>query len=310
MVAPYARLCSRLSMRHLRLLAALSHQGSLRRAAAELSLTQPAATKILHELEELVGQPMFLRHARGLRANIVGEAAMRFARLVFTDLQALHAEVEVLEHAGIGHVRLGSMASQTTGIVARVLARLKAEVPGINISVVEETSDRLVELIRRDEIDLAVARLPDRWTEGDFTFASFGEERISVAVRAGHRLLAAKGVGLDALVAQSWIVQPEPAPLRQIYEQLFREANLPLPASMIETASTLLTVSLLDASDMLALLPDSLIDFYAGLGLLAALDLPLAARLRPYGLIRRRNRPPTPAMHRVAEAFVHMDRVG
>ena len=97
MINSLAHIKSRLHMRHLRLLSALSEEGSVRRTAEKLAITQPAATKILQEIEELLGQKMFVRTTNGLQPNGLGEAAIRYARLVFADLDSFHEEILAIE---------------------------------------------------------------------------------------------------------------------------------------------------------------------------------------------------------------------
>ena len=222
-----------------------------------MNLTQPAATKTLAELEELIGDRLFVRTARGLVATVLGEAATRYARLVFKDLEALDEELEALRAGGVGTVRIGAMNSQNGTLLPRAIAILKRDHPHIDPIVVEETSDRLLEALEEDELDLVVARIPQSWPTDRLDFRTFGEEYITVVARAGHPLADGRPVRHEALVDATWIIQLNRAPLRGIWEQIFREARLPLPRNVVETSSTLLTVSLIERTDMLALLPQS-----------------------------------------------------
>ncbi|WP_228259456.1 LysR family transcriptional regulator [Siculibacillus lacustris] len=287
-------------MRYLKLLFVLSEQKSLRKASEVLSLTQPAATKTLHELEDLIGERLFVRTAQGLIPTALGEAAIRYARLVFKDLDALGEELGALRAGGIGNVRIGSMASQTGLLLPRAIAALKRDFPRINISVVEETSDHLLRALEDDDLDLVVARIPQGWPSDNLDFDTFGEEIITVVARRGHPADGERRLALADLADQTWIAQLHPAPLREIWDQIFREERLALPRSVVETSSTILTVSLIEQSDMVALLPLSVARNFGRLGLVTTLPLTISAKLRPFGLIRRRNRIPTPAMETVA----------
>lgn len=264
-----------------------------------MNLTQPAATKTLAELEELIGDRLFVRTARGLVATVLGEAATRYARLVFKDLEALDEELEALRAGGVGTVRIGAMNSQNGTLLPRAIAILKRDHPHIDPIVVEETSDRLLEALEEDELDLVVARIPQSWPTDRLDFRTFGEEYITVVARAGHPLADGRPVRHEALVDATWIIQLNRAPLRGIWEQIFREARLPLPRNVVETSSTLLTVSLIERTDMLALLPQSVARGFARFGLVT-LPLRIDATLRPFGLIRRRNRISAPAIETVA----------
>jgi len=281
-------------MRHIRLLIALSQKKSLKLAAKSVNLTQPAVTKTLQSLEDTFGEQLFIRTSRGLVPNMLGEAAIQYANTVFADLQALHTDLKILKGGGMGNIRIGCMPSQANSFLARVISRLKQEAPRINIAVIEDTSDNLLKQLENDQIDLTIARIPQGWPQENLVFEELGDEKIELAVRADHPMKNVPEVSFRDLLDFTWIVQPEPAPLRAIYNQCFREAQLPLPRSNVETASTLLTASLLQSSDTITLLPNSLILFYAQLGLMSRLAITIRARLSLFGLIYRQDRIATP----------------
>lgn len=301
MINPLAQFRSRLRMRHLQLLFVLSEEGSLRKTAQTMALTQPAVTKALHELENLVGEPLFTRTPQGLLPNKLGEAAIRYAQLVFADLSGLHEELTALQSGNLGTLRIGAMGSLVGGLLPRTLAQLTRRHPKLNVTVVIDTSDVLLQALSVDQLDLVVARVAHGWPTEELHFEAFDEELIQVVARTGHPQQGRAEVSLETLAGYPWVVQSQPAPLREIYQQIFRESQVPAPVSQLETASTMLTVSLLQQTDMLALMPLSLVEYYRGLGVLAPLPVTVAARLMPFGLISRKGRVPTAAME-VAKA--------
>ena len=135
MINSLAHIKSRLHMRHLRLLSALSEEGSLRRTAEKLAITQPGATKILQEIEELLGQKMFVRTTNGLQPNGLGEAAIRYARLVFADLDSFHEEILAIESGHRGRVRIGAISALAGSQLPQAIAQIKADYPMLNLSV-------------------------------------------------------------------------------------------------------------------------------------------------------------------------------
>ncbi|MBW3506996.1 MULTISPECIES: LysR family transcriptional regulator [unclassified Pseudomonas] len=296
MIKPLEQFRSRLRMRHLQLLFVLSEEGSLRKTANIMALTQPAVTKALHELESLVGEALFIRTHKGLVANTLGEAAIRYAQLVFADMSGLHEEMTALQSGNLGTLRIGSMGSLVGGLLPRTLAQLTQRHPKLNITVVIDTSDVLLQALSLDQLDLVIARITDGWPTEDLNFEAFDEEVIQIVARTGHPQQHNSDVTLETLARYPWIVQSQPAPLREIYQQIFRQSQVQAPASPLETASTMLTVSLLQQTDMLALMPLSLVEYYSELGVLAPLPITVAARLMPFGLISRKGRVPTAAM--------------
>lgn len=304
MIAPASTIRKRLRLRHLQLMMALSETESLRSAADELAMTQPAATKALKELEDTIGASLFVRHARGMEPTIYGEAVMRYARVVFEDLDELRDELAAIEAGDIGKVRIGAVMAPAPDLLTKVIVELKEAHPRLQISVQIDTSDVLVQALQQDQLDIVVGRIPYGFSALDLTFETLSEEALAIVARPDHPSvgIAAKPKLAD-LAKYPWIVQPHPSPMRQIIDQTFRESRVAPPVSTVETSSILTTLSLLRDSDMLAVLPSSVADYYAALDTIASLPTPLRGRLAPYGLILRKNRRIRPATQLVIEAI-------
>ncbi len=129
MIASASTIRKRLRLRHLQLIQALSETRSLRSAADQLAMTQPAATKALKELEDTVGVALFVRHARGMEPTVYGEAAMCYARVMFEDLDALREKLPAIEAGDIGKVRIGAVMAPAPDLLTRVIVELKEAHP-------------------------------------------------------------------------------------------------------------------------------------------------------------------------------------
>ncbi|MDR5780946.1 LysR family transcriptional regulator [Caballeronia sp. LZ065] len=303
MIALSSAIRKRLRLRHLQLMLALSATGSLRRAADELAMTQPAATKALRELEDAVGAQLFVRHARGMNATVYGEAVMRYARVVFEDLDELREELAAIEAGDVGKVRIGAVMAPAPELLTRAIVSLKEAHPRLQITIQIDTSDVLIQALQQDQLDVMIGRIPDGVPALDLSFEILSEEALSLVVRPDHPARKAARPKLASLAAYPWIVQPHPSPMRQIIDQTFRESRVGMPVSMVETSSILTTLSLLRDADMLAVLPSSVALYYEALGLLAPLSTPLRGRLAPYGLILRKNRRVRPATQLAIDAI-------
>ncbi|MCC8396197.1 LysR family transcriptional regulator [Paraburkholderia sp. MMS20-SJTR3] len=304
MIPPASAIRKRLRLRHLQLMVALSEMESLRRAADELAMTQPAATKALQELEDTLGVSLFVRHARGMEPTIFGEAVMRYARVVFEDLDELREELAGIEAGDIGKVRIGAVMAPSPELLTQTIVRLKQAHPRLQMTVTIDTSDVLVQSLQQDQLDIVIGRIPDSFPAFDLSFETLAEEALSIVVRPDHPAAQASSrPKLAELARYPWIIQPHPSPMRQVIDQTFRESRVAPPVSTVETSSILTTLSLLRDSDMLAVLPSSVAHYYVALDAIASLATPLRGRLAPYGLILRRNRRVTPAMQLVIDSI-------
>jgi DNA-binding transcriptional LysR family regulator len=304
MISALSTMRHRLRMRHLHLIQALSACSSLRQAAEELAMTQPAATKALQEMEDILGVALFVRHSRGMEATIYGEAVTRYAKLVFADMEALHDELVGIDAGDMGKVRVGAVMAPAPDLLTRAIVALKASHPRLHITVQIDTSDVLVQALQQDQLDMYLGRVPDDMQARDFTFERIGEEHLSIVVGTHHPVVVdATPQAMSSLTGFSWIIQPHPSPMRQIIDQTFRETRVAPPVSTIETSSILTTLSLLRDSDMVAVLPTSVARYYADLKMIAIVPAVLVGTLAPYGLVMRSNRRITPACQRLIETI-------
>ncbi len=293
----------RLRMRHLRLLVSLAEQGSLRRAADDMALTQPAVTKSLQELEDLVGVILFTRHVKGIIPTVFGEAAIRYARGVLADMNGLRDELSAIKDGGVGKVQIGAIMAPTMQFLGKVIADLKKKHSGLHISVQVDTSDVLVQELLLNRLDLVVGRIPDEYSDKGLSFDVLGEEGLSIVVRPGHPALAGNLETFEGLMHYPWVIQSRASPMRQIIDQTFREERVKPPTNVVETSSQVLMLSLMHEADMIAVFSAPVARYYEGLGVATVLPLPLYGRLVPYGMILRKNRDLLPATQLVVSAI-------
>jgi DNA-binding transcriptional LysR family regulator len=291
----------RLRTRQLLLLEALGRERNLGRAAAGLGMSQPAATKLLQQAEEAIGQRLFTRLARGMEPTPAGEVLVRYARQALVDFGFAREQMAALRSGLRGRLRLGTVPGALPQLLAPALAEFKRQHPRVAVSVLVETSDVMIALLERGEVDLVLGRPTERHSDEELEILPLlAEEQVAV-VRTGHPLLQQERPTLEDLVRWPWILQPPGSPQRSRFESALREAGLHARLDITETASTVATTVLLEASDMAAIMPASLAAHYARLGLLQVVPLQLPLRVPSIHLITRRHRELSPA----AQGFAH-----
>ena len=291
---PDPALLMRLRTRQLLLVAQLGASAHLGRAAAALGISQPAATKLLQQAEDALGQPLFSRVARGMQATPAGEVMIRFAQQLLTDFGSVRQEMQALRSGLRGVLRVGSVPGALPELLAPALAEWQRGSPRVAVSVQVDTSDRMLAQLARGEVDLVLGRLSEGFHDDDFDSRELLAEPQVVVLRSGHPLLQAPPPTLHELARQPWILQPPGSPQRSRFEALLREAGVHTRLDITETASTVATTALLEVSDRLAVMPASLARHYARLGVLAVLPVPLALGVPSVHLITRRGRSLSP----------------
>jgi DNA-binding transcriptional LysR family regulator len=287
-------LLMRFKTRQLVLLAQLGTERNLGRAAASMSISQPAATKLLQQLEDLLGLSLFKRLARGMEPTAAGEVLVRYAAQVLSDFRFVREEVRALRSGLHGTLRVGSVPGAVPGLLAPALVAYKQRHPRVAVSVVVDTSDVMLAQLARGEVDLVLGRLAEGTHEDEFASLPLLGEAQVVVVRAGHPLLG-RPLTLRELVQWPWILQPPGSPQRSRFEAALREAGIHARLNITQTASTIVTTALLEVSDMAAVMPASLAGHYARLGVLKVLPIELPLKVPPIHLVTRRNRAPSPA---------------
>lgn len=298
---------SRLRLRQLRLMMALEELGSLRRAAEDIGMTQPAATKMLHEAESLMGVELFERLPRGMRATPFGETLIYYAKMIFAELSGMREELVSLESGNLGRVTVGAIPALASGLLTRTIATLKQSHPRLSMSIQVDTSDVLVQALQQDQLDVVLGRIPSGARTDDLLFDSLGEEDLCVITGAQNPLAQAKTLDWSSLQEMTWVLQQHPSPMRTIVNQAFHNVRLDLPSSIVETTSIMTLLSLLQQTDMIGITPRSVIEDYPGRHLLAVLPVQIEPKLPPYGLITRRHRVHSSAMQAFM-ATVHIEQ--
>lgn len=279
---------SHLKTRQLVLLVELGRHGSILHAAQAAHLTQPAASKLLADLEHALGVKLFERLPRGVAPTWYGQVMIRRAGAALAELDAGHQEVMELLSGLSGRVAVGAVLTPSTTLLPAAVVALKARQPRVHVVITVDTSKPMIQQLRSGELDLVIGRVLDSESAAQLSFEPLTDEPHSVIVRADHPLAGRRDLNLQALARQSWILPPSGSILRDRLTALFLTAGLDQPQQAVETLSLPVVTSLLVQSDMLVALPQELVRAYLDAGLLAVLDIDLGLRMDAYGIVTRR----------------------
>ncbi len=284
------QLLNRLRMRQVALMLAVGEHGTLRKASAELGMTQPAATKMIQELESALGQRLFERVGRGQKLTLAGTSVLHYFRGMRGAVESMTRELAELQLGSSGRVSVGSIMAPSPTLLTHAIIALKKAYPLLSVDVTLDTSDRLFELLRDGVLDVAIGRVRDgHWA--DYVFTPLENEELAVVVGVKHPLGQKKSVKFASLLAYPWILQPTGSPMREVLEQEFRMQQAPTPRGLIETASILTTTNLIAETDMVGVVPQSIAKTYARHGLLKILPCYIQHKMESFGSITLKDRP-------------------
>jgi len=287
---------SRLHAKQLRLLIAIEETGSLLGAADKVGLTQPGASKALRELEQTFQVELFARTNRGLIPNEAGKCVVRFARLVQADINNLRFELDAIASGAGGRLAIGTIMGAVP-LLTDAISDLMQQQPRMSVEVVEDTSETLLGLVERGRLDAAICRSTVSRNPELYESLFIKDETLSVIANVRHPAAKAKSVQLNELQDSRWVVYRAHMPMRQLLEREFHEAQLSFPLHLVETTSTLTTLSLLSRnSDLVALVSDDVGSYFCRHDLVSVLPLQLKSRSEPYELVLRKGAARSPTL--------------
>lgn len=289
MITSIDAILRRLRGSHIALLIALDDHGSLRRAAQQVSLSQPATTKSLREIESMFGAELFARSPRGIVANELGRCVIRHARTLRSDVGALRDELAAIMRGSGGTLAVGAVMGSVTHWLTPTLRALREVQPDVSVEVWEDNSARLLSMLDQRLLDLVLGRPSVSVHPEAYDFVPLEEDKVCFIVDGAHPLAQDPDVTLRDIAANPWIVPQAHLPMRSLLEQLFEDADLTFPAYAIETSSTFATLSLLRAGDgTIGMIPLQVARYFADCGLIGILPIEITRTGAPYGIATRR----------------------
>ena len=276
-----------LKTRQMALLMVVDGTRNLHQAALATHMSQPAASKMLKDMEELFGVALFERLPRGMRPTVYGETLIRHVRMALDNLAQGQSAMATLQAGLSGQVNMGVILTPSMTLVPQGIAATKAEAPHLSIGVEVGTSDVLVDGLKRGRLDFLIARIPAQEDDLNLIYEDLSEETECAVVRPGHPLLEHPALTLQELCNSVWILSPRGSILRHQFDMLFRRNGLAAPINVIETTAMSVIKALLQQTDFLHLMPLEVARYYATSGELSILPIELPCNMDSYGLIMR-----------------------
>lgn len=161
-----------INLEYFRLFCSVAYHKSISRAADELHLSQPTVTKELHRLEDQVGFPLFVRHARGVRLTQEGDYLYRRLSPVMRELTKTEAETEDMRNMKGGTIRVTYNSTVTETVLAEFVEDFQKNYPGIRVISCTNPRSMTCTLLNTGTVNVAFASRPRDFAvaeQSDFT---------------------------------------------------------------------------------------------------------------------------------------------
>jgi DNA-binding transcriptional LysR family regulator len=214
-----------MEVRQLRYLVAVADERHFTRAAAREHIAQPALSQQIRRLEEQVGLPLVERTTRSVALTEAGELLVARARRILNELDAAQAELEALNGVQIGHVTVGVLHTMGPVDVSLALALFRERHPGVELTVREQSSEELAEMLRVDEIDLAFLSVTERVESHGLGLHQLLSEELVLLMSPTHPLAGRRRVRMAELAGEEFVSYREGSRLRELLESAGRSAG-------------------------------------------------------------------------------------
>ena len=281
----------RIKFRHIQCFVEICREGSFKAAAAKLYLTQPAISKTLKELEEIIGRSLLTRSRGGVELTSDGAVFLHFAQMSIASLQQ-----------GIDGMA-GGLARQTLsiGVLPSVAARLIPDVtrrfgnaaPDVVLRISDGPHGYLVDRLKLGELDLVIGRMGAHAQMKGVSFTMLYRERVSFITRPGHPLL-------DRPILEDILLWPVVYPsqgsaIRSIVDRFFVEHGIGEVPRRLETVSGAFGRVFVQGSDAVWIVSEGVVANEIANGLLACVPFNTDTTLGPIGIMQREDAEDSPA---------------
>ncbi|WP_448317182.1 LysR family transcriptional regulator [Streptomyces sp. CO7] len=288
-----------MELRQLEYFVAVAEERNFTRAAERVHISQSGVSAQVRQLERELGAELFDRSARAATLTVAGKAALEHARAALAAAEAVRRSVDEVTGLLRGRISVGMVVGCTVLPLFEALAAFHAAHPGVELSLTEDNSDRLVEAVRGGALDLALvgtAAPPEG--VGSVTVVS---EPLVAAVAPGHPLAGRERAALREVCAHPLVCMPTGTGLRTVLDQACAAQGL-RPGIALEASAAGAVADLAARGLGVAILSESMVAGHADrLTAVALSDVAAPALL---ALVWRDGVPAVPALlRRLRQAF-------
>ena len=285
---------ARMKIRHLQCFMEVARLGHVGRAADKLAVTQPAVSKTLRELEELLNVRLFTRGPKGLALTPMGEVFQHHAA---TGVVALQQAIDSVARGALREdtkIRIGALPTVAVRLMPHAVQELTAQRRDAAVHLVTGPNRILLERLKSGELDVVVGRLADPDQMIGLAFEQLYLERMAVVVRPGHPLLAEKPFDVRRIASFTVLMPSREDITRPIADRLLIANRIGAVERRIETVSSDFSRAYLKQTDAVWIISYGVAALDILAGNLVELPIDVSATLGPVGMTIRADDRPSP----------------
>jgi|CoawatStandDraft_6_1074263.scaffolds.fasta_scaffold01136_1 DNA-binding transcriptional LysR family regulator len=294
-------LIRRLKVNQLRLINSIYKSGQLNLAANSLSISQPAASRILSEIEQVIDVRLFNRSPKGMTPTLIGKMVCERAHSFIMDIDDMSREITEFKQGLGGRVTLGAVTGAAVTAIIPAITNLKSIVPHAEVCVSIDSSPTLLEALHAGKHDFVLARISSDVNTQELDILPAGNERVGLIVNKKHPLAGVKNIEVHDFYGYEWVLPRTGSPMRAAIDQaIFYHNVIPRP-NIIEATSLLISMPIILNSTVISAVSTEVADLLTGGQLgdnIVVLNFKEPIMLPPYYLLKLKSRRLSPIAKR------------
>lgn len=217
----------------------VADMGNITKASEVLNISQPAVTKHIKNLEEQLGNPLFIRTKKGVVLNEYGEKIylnVKNALNIFNDIEK---EMNVYKDQNIGTIKIGISTTLAKKIVLKHFESFNKKYPNIKIIIDTDPTKELIKKLKLGKIDIIISKFPSV-TDMDLEYNLLGKTKYIFAVGEKYKDLKNKELFLNELKDYPFLVQSAPSNSNKSFNDYLIKNNVKIDPAMNIASSNLL----------------------------------------------------------------------
>ena len=285
----------RIKLRDLQIMLSVAQFGSMAKAAAHLSTTQPTVSQAIADLEDAVGARLFDRSTQGVVPTVCGEILLKRGTEAFDALKQGMRDIEFHATSGAGDVWVGCREVQLIGFLPAVIQRLAQQHPKIIVHATDVTVSENIHHLQDRKLDLILGGSAPLKRDDDLHSETLFEESFTVVTGEKNPWARRRKVALVDLMDEGWLYgEPGNATQARISETILAKTGR-LPRVAMYTTSMNLRLALLASGNYISCIPSSVYRYGAEVKPIKALPVDMDLKL-PVAIYTLKNRTLSPAV--------------
>jgi LysR family pca operon transcriptional activator len=285
------RIDPRIKLRHLSCFLEVARLRSMGHAATALHISQPAVSKTIQELEQLLGGSLFDRSRRYLFLTPFGETFYRYAA---TSLAALRQGVDMARGTHeASTIRVGALPTVSARILPAAVEAFAASGPGAHTRIITGPNDYLLTLLRTGDVDFVIGRMAEPAAMAGLSFAHLYSEPVVMVVRPGHPLLSQSPFDLSMIERYQTLMPTPSSVIRRLVDRMLLSHGVAELPHGVETISSAFGRAYTRQTDAVWIISEGVVANDLAEGYLALLPLDTGETTGPVGFTTRTDTIPT-----------------